>query len=175
MCLCSTRILSIFNRPPPEQLTGNPFGWVYQYKHAQNDLLSDLEPLYQPINASISLTGSATLELTSVWSQMMEPLWQLLVRKELCGLVWSVKPPMHTYSLTGWMKQWMGPTTWPLTHPPLSPTIPYCVQMFHWISTTRWDLHSSRGFLACHLSHLSPTCTKELPDPEPLRRGKRRK
>jgi hypothetical protein len=31
---------------------------------------------------------------------MMEPLWQLLVRKELCGLVWSVKPPMHTFSLT---------------------------------------------------------------------------
>ena len=59
-------LVSLFNRPPPEQLTSDPFGWVYGYKHAQNNLLSDLEPLDQPINASISLTGSATLELTSV-------------------------------------------------------------------------------------------------------------
>ena len=40
--------------------------WVYWYIHAQSDLLSDLEPLDRPVNASISLTQSATLELTSV-------------------------------------------------------------------------------------------------------------
>jgi hypothetical protein len=53
----------------------------------------------------------------------------------------------------------MGPTTWLLTHPPLSPTIPSCVQMFHWISTTRWDLPSGHGFLACRKTGLIWTKT----------------
>jgi len=58
-------LVSLFNRPPPDLLSTDPFSWVYRCRHAQSDHLTELEPLDRPINAAISLTGSATLELTS--------------------------------------------------------------------------------------------------------------
>jgi hypothetical protein len=58
-------LIALFNRPPLDQLCTSPFNWVYQYRHAHSGLIAELEPLDQPINATINLTRCATLELTS--------------------------------------------------------------------------------------------------------------
>lgn len=50
--------------PPLDQLHTDPFNWVYQCRHAHSGLVTELEPLDHPVNASIHLSGSATHELT---------------------------------------------------------------------------------------------------------------
>ena len=57
-------LITRFNRPPLDQLHTDPFNWVYQCRHAHSGLVTELEPLDRPVNASINLSGSATLELT---------------------------------------------------------------------------------------------------------------
>jgi hypothetical protein len=58
-------LIALFNRPPLDQLCTDPFDWVYQCRHAHSGLITELEPLDQPINATINLRGCATLELTA--------------------------------------------------------------------------------------------------------------
>ncbi len=58
-------LIALFNRPPLDRLCTDPFNWVYQCRHAHSGLITELEPLNQPINATINLTGRATLELTA--------------------------------------------------------------------------------------------------------------
>jgi hypothetical protein len=58
-------LIALFNRPPLDWLCTDPFDWVYQCRHAHSGLITELEPLDWPINATINLTGHATLELTA--------------------------------------------------------------------------------------------------------------
>jgi len=65
----------------------------------------------------------------------------------------------------------------------MSPAIPYCAdvsqdlnnQMRPALQLQLLSMQKDWPDLDEDSGHLSPTCTKELPDPELLRRGKRRK
>jgi len=55
------------------------------------------------------------------------------------GAVWLgvVSQTTHAHIFLDWLDEAMDGSYHLTADPPLSPTIPYCVQMFHWISTTR--------------------------------------
>ena len=57
-------LITCFNRPPgPTPYLSLQLNWVYQCRHVTG-LVTELEPLDHPVNASINLSGSATLALT---------------------------------------------------------------------------------------------------------------
>ena len=176
-------LVSIFNNPPPDRLTSDPFAWVYQYRHAQAEHLSDMEPLDRPINASISLSGSATLEITTVKPDD----GAIVAIAGEKGAVWLgvVCRTTRACIFLDWLDEGTDGSYHLTTDPRTS--VSYNSLLCADVSL---DLNNRmRPALRSRLLglrkdwpdpeedtiHLSPTPTDELQDPEPLRRGKRRR
>jgi hypothetical protein len=58
-------LVTMFNTPPADKLLACPFQWVYDFINDHTNMESELDSFNPLYNASLALTGQATLELTS--------------------------------------------------------------------------------------------------------------